>query len=134
MSVSEGEMGFVLSSVPMTLAGLCFAVSLSASPFIATIGKALGWPVSIILGYVGAVQWGGDLLPAWAPWARQALMFGPGFFFTWMVIAIVFHEDTIVHELEIGRWLFRRIQAFAKKRLKPASKYKAYASGREDAQ
>ncbi|MEM9422516.1 MAG: hypothetical protein AAF986_08430 [Pseudomonadota bacterium] len=130
MSLSEIEMGFVIASPVMAVAGICFAVTMSASPFVATIGKAIGWPLSIILGYMGAVHWGGALLPYWDDWASRLVMFGPGFFFCWMVTGIVFHDDAMEHHNKIARFITRRIRSFVGSKSKQGDtpKYKAYAN------
>ena len=130
MSLSEVGMGFVIASPVMAVAGACFAVSISANPFVSTIGKAIGWPLSIIAGYVGAVHWGAELLPYWDDWAQRLVMFGPGFFFTWMLIGVVFHEDTIVHEVSFLRFLFKTVKRFFEPDPQSggAPKYKAYAN------
>ncbi|MEO1151114.1 MAG: hypothetical protein AAFW83_09020 [Pseudomonadota bacterium] len=127
MSLSNVEMGFLLASVPMALAGLAFSISLSASPFIATIGKALGWPLSIILGYVGGVYWADSLLPDWPQWAGIPIMFGPGFFFTWMAISILLHEDAIEKEIQFARWIGAKIKDYRQKRTAEKTTYRAYA-------
>lgn len=134
MALSNFEMGFVIAAVPMAVAGMGFAISVSASPFVATIGKALGWPLSIILGYIGAVHWGAEFFPYWQPWASRTLMFGPGFFFTWMTVGVIFQEEMIVREIELATYLFKKIKALISETTvrKPAQKYKAYAPDVEE--
>ena len=134
MSLNEFQAGLVIASPVMGIAGLAFAVSISMNPYVAMAGKALGWPLSIIAGYVGGVHWGAALLPSWDEWARTLTMFGVGWFLSWMCIGIMFHQDTIVHELNFAKFVLRRMRAFVASQKKSGStpKYKAYAKKPDD--
>lgn len=124
--------GFVLAAIPMLIAGLFFAVALSRSEYIAIVGKSFGWPLSFMLGSMGGVHWADSLIPDAGP-VGPFLMFGPGFFFTWMFVGLVFHEDMMEREFQFLRWAYRRTQKAIENRQidrqakRPSKRYKNFA-------
>lgn len=130
MNLSTHETGFVLASPVLTIAGLFFAVAISASAFHALFGKAIGWPLSIMLGYQGGVHWGEMFFPSWPEAVSAALMFGPGFFGTWCVIGIVFQEEMLLSLKNISSFVGKRLFAAyqARRGSSRRGRYKAVAS------
>jgi len=88
------EYGVILSGPILSIAGLAFAIGISASPHQHLIGKALAWPLSPIAGLLSGAIFGNALLPDWGNWG-VAWMFGPGFFLTWMLAGLIAHDESI---------------------------------------
>ncbi len=93
MSAAEAlRLGFIVAGPTLSVAGLFFALSISASPYHNIIGKALAWPLSPIAGLLSGAYCGGALLPDWGNWG-VVWFFGPGFFLVWMVFGTLAHDD-----------------------------------------
>ncbi len=110
------RLGFIVAGPILSVAGLFFAIAISASPYHNLVGKALAWPLSPMAGLVSGAHYGGTLLPGWEAWG-VAWFYGPGFFAVWMIAGALTHDD-VTHVYGVG---FKRLSSLIARRLRERS-------------
>lgn len=108
------RLGVIVAGPVLSVVGVFFAVSISASPYHNIVGKAIAFPLAPIVGLVLGADLAPRLLDDWGNWG-VAMLFGHGFFYTWAVTAALTHDDSIHNFGNFASWAGPRIKRFIDK-------------------
>ncbi len=129
------EIGIFALGPILLLAGIFFALAITASQHHHMLGKALGWPASVIAGLVWGAHLGSVYLPDWQEWS-VVWFFGVGWFAIWMLVGIFSHSDLTYHYWPLitrfFKWLSSKIKALTGKTAPSGRVYSARAASRDE--
>ncbi|MEO1243772.1 MAG: hypothetical protein AAFX54_17830 [Pseudomonadota bacterium] len=107
------SLGIIIGGPLLSIAGVFFAVAISANQHINGAVKGVAWALSPIAGLVAGSRLAAEYVPGLGEWG-VALMFGHGFFYTWIAAAVVGHDDTKDNAGKLFKWaapIIRKIRA-----------------------
>lgn len=113
---SSVRLGLTIGGPLSSLIGAGLAVGVTASPYVNIWSKALGAPISIVVGLFVGSHLSASITPGLGGFGT-ALFFGHGFLMCWALAATLGHDDTAYNASRLMSWawpllkkLFRRLK------------------------